>query len=174
MDLTALINSFFKTSFMYFGKEIAIPTNQLFRIVELINEETEDEYMYRIQYGFPNSGSVSMKIGISKSKKAAFIDDISVYALPPDKDMTIVNFNRREDYGPFGFEINVGIDIGTKEYKSLEEIENNPNAIGMIEFAISDLQKAQIMDECRMAVPIGSTEIPCCNTTRWPSVKRDL
>ena len=43
MDLTALINSFFKTSFMYFGKEIAIPTNQLFRIVELINEETEDE-----------------------------------------------------------------------------------------------------------------------------------
>ena len=61
--------------------------------------------------------------------------------------------------------------MGTQEHSSIQEIEENPNALKMLDIAISDLNQAQVLGECRIAVPEGSDRIPCCNSTHISNEK---
>ena len=173
MEARQKIDSFFKTAMKYYGKEIALPSNQHFSIDQIIDEEKykNGEFNYMIQYGFPQSGCVSMKFGYSQGNNSFSINGISVYSPPKGEDVIMANFAPQVESGGIGISVNLGIDTGTQEYSKLSEIDENPNALKILDIAISDLDKAQVLGECREAVPVGSTRIPCCNSTRFSCEK---
>ncbi len=167
------IESFFRTSLKYYGKEIALPSNQHFSIDQISNpnKEQEGDYRYIIQYGFPQSGCVSVNFGYSHKNNSFTVDNISVYAPPVGENIIMANFSPQTQVGEIGISVNFGIDTGTQEHKSLSEIEANPNALRMLDIATSDLSRAQILGECRVAVPEGSERIPCCDCKSIPNTK---
>ena len=150
MEAKIKVESFFKVAMKYYGKEVALPSNQYFSINQVIDEEKDKdgEYNYKIQYGFPQSGCVSMNFGYSQESNSFSIKS-----------------------GGVGISENFGLDTGTQKHSKLNEIEENPNALKMLDIAISDLDKAQVLGECRQKVPVGSTHIPCCNSTHFPNTK---
>ena len=165
-DIEKKISIFFRTAFKYYGKEIGLTSNQPFFINQLCNPEKEQygEYNYMIQYGFPQSGCVSLKFQYSQEEKSFTINEVSVYAPPAEENIIMANFATPLQDGPIGVDINFGMDMGTKSHTSIDEIEENPNALKMIELATSDLSKAQILGKCMLEVPEGSDMIPCCNS----------
>ena len=173
MEAAQKIDSFFRTAMKYYGKEIALPSNQHFSIDQVIDEEKDKdgEYNYMIQYGFPQSGCVSMDFGYSQESNSFSINGISVFAPPIGEDIIMANFAPQVESGEVGISVNFGLDTGTQKHSKLNEIEENPNALKMLDIAISDLNKAQVLGECREAVPVGSTHIPCCNSTHFPNEK---
>lgn len=171
MEATQKIDSFFRTAMKYYGKQIALPSNQHFSIDQVIGKEKDGEYNYMIQYGFPQSGCVSMDFGYSKESNSFSINGISVFAPPIGEDIIMANFAPQVEAYGVGISVNLGLDIGTQQHTKISEIEENPNALKMLDIAISDLDKAQVLGECRAAVPVGSTRIPCCDSTRFSNEK---
>lgn len=161
------IDSFFRTALKYYGKEIGLTSNQIFSIDQICSSDKvqEGEYKYKIQYGFPQSGCVSMNFSYSQKSNSFIIDKISVYAPPIGENIIMANFAPQLQEGPIGINVNFGIDMGTQEHSSIQKIEENPNALKMLDIATSDLNKAQVLGECRTAVPKGSDRIPCCSST---------
>ena len=161
------IDSFFRTSFKYYGKEIGLTSRQYFGIDQIINQnkDQDDEYNYIMQYGFPQSGCVSMHFTYSQKSNSFIVDSISVYAPPAGENFVMANFAPQTQVGEIGISMNFGIKTGTKKHTSLDEINANPNALKMLDVAISDLSQAQILGECRLEVPEGSERIPCCDCT---------
>ena len=173
MEATQKIYSFFRTAVKYYGKEIALPSNQYFSINQVVDEEKDKdgEYNYMIQYGFPQSGCVSMDFEYSHESKSFSINGISVFAPPTGENIVMANFAPQAKFGDVGISVNFGFDMGTQKHSKLSEIEENPNALKMLDIAISDLDKAQVLGKCRVVVPVGSTRIPCCNSTRFSNEK---
>lgn len=173
MEATQKIDSFFRTAMKYYGKEIALPSNQHFSIDQVVDEEKDKdgEYNYMIQYGFPQSGCVSMDFGYSQESNSFSIKGISVFAPPTGENIVMANFAPQAKVGDIGISVNFGLDTGTQKHSKLSEIEENPNALKILDIAISDLDKAQVLGECREEVPVGSTRIPCCNSTRFSNEK---
>ena len=173
MEATQKINSFFRMAMKYYGKEIVLPSNQHFSIDQVIDEgkDKDGEYNYMIQYGFPQSGCVSMDFGYSQESNSFSINGISVFAPPTGENIIMANFAPQVEAAGVGISVNFGLDIGTQKHSKISEIEENPNALKMLDIAISDLDKAQVLGECRAAVPVGSTRIPCCNSTRFSNEK---
>ena len=173
MEATQKIYSFFRTAVKYYGKEIALPSNQYFSINQVVDEEKDKdgEYNYMIQYGFPQSGCVSMDFEYSHESKSFSINGISVFAPPTGENIVMANFAPQAKVGYVGISVNCGLDMGTQKHSKLSEIEENPNALKMLDIAISDLDKAQVLGKCRVVVPVGSTRIPCCNSTRFSNEK---
>lgn len=168
-DVEKLLQDFFKESIKYFGKEIAIPSDQYFGIDEIHgDEEKEDETNYSIQWGFSQSGAVFMNFSYNEDKNNFFINGISFYAPPKDDMLLLGTFNQQEKVDEIGVYAHFGLDMGTKEHTKIKEIEANPNAITTLKFAIKDLQDALVLGECNINVPIGSSEIPCCNSVPYP------
>ena len=167
------IDSFFRTSLKYFGKEISLNSNQQFSIDQISDTDKEQtgEYRYIIQYGFPQSGGVSMHFSYSQESNSFTINKVSVYAPPVGENIIMANFAPQTQVGEIGINVNFGIDMGTQEYTSMSEIEVNPNALKMLDIATLDLSQAQILGECRAAVPEGSKHIPCCNCTNISNTK---
>lgn len=161
------IDIFFRTALKYCGKEIGLTSNQIFSIDQIrdSDREQEGEYSYAIQYGFPQSGGISMKFDYSQKLNSFSVDKISVYAPPIGENIIMANFAPQLQEGPIGISVNFGIDMGTQEHSTIQEIEGNPNALKMLDIATSDLNQAQILGECKIAVPEGSDRIPCCNST---------
>lgn len=161
------IDNFFRAAIKYYGKEIGLASNQHFSIDKIcdIKKEENGEYRYNIQYGFPQSGCVSMDFIYSKKSNLFTVDAISVYAPPAGENITMANFAPQIQTGEIGISINFGMDMGTQEHKSIQEIEENPNALKMLEIATADLNEAQILGNCMLSVPSGSDRIPCCNST---------
>lgn len=161
------IDIFFRTALKYYGKEIGLTSNQIFSIDQICDsdKEQEGEYSYVIQYGFPQSGCISMNFSYSQKSNSFTVDKISVYAPPIGENIIMANFAPQVQEGPIGISVNFGIDMGTQEHSSIQEIEGNPNALKMLDIATSDLNQAQVLGECRIAVPEGSDRIPCCNST---------
>ena len=155
------LTSFWRTSFGYIEKEITLESNQHFSIDQLCNDENLQKgiYNYQIQYGFPQSFSFNEK------SKSFSIDKATVYAPASDKEFIIANFAPQTDLGGLNVSANVGLDMDTKEHTSSAEIAQNPNALNMLAFAIGDLEKAEVLGECRLAVPAGSERIPLCHST---------
>jgi len=161
------INSFFRTALKYYGKKIGLTSNQFFSINQICDsdKEQEGEYRYTIQYGFPQSGCVSMNFGYFQKSNSFTVDKISVYAPPIGENIIMANFAPQLQEGSVGISVNFGMDMGTQEHSNIQEIEGNPNALKMLDIATSDLNQAQVLGECRIAVPEGSDRIPCCNST---------
>lgn len=161
------MTNFFRKAFAFYGKEICLESHQHFGIEQIVDEEKEQqgEYNYHIQYGFPSSGCVSMNVSYSTENNSFLIDKMTVYAPPADKELVTAIFTPQSQIGEVSVSANFGLDIGTEEHKSKDEIINNPNALKMLDIAINDLSKAEILGECRLAVSIESDRIPLCNAT---------
>ena len=56
------ITDFWRKSFKYHGKEIALDSNQHFSIDQICNDENLQNgiYDYQVQYGFPQSGCITL------------------------------------------------------------------------------------------------------------------
>lgn len=161
------LRAFIIVSLGFCGKMIGLGSNQFFSIEQVCDEHKKSvgEYLYRIQYGFPQSGGVCVNISYSSNDNSIFINDIAVYAVPNSASTvtaTVAPELQIEHMEESSIKLNFGIDLGTREYTSLEEIQNNPEALQMIEMAIVDLSRAQVLDDCCVNVPIGSETIPCC------------
>lgn len=167
------LDSFFRTSLKYYGKEIGLTSNQHFSIDQISDPDKEQagEYRYVIQYGFPQSGCVSLHFGYSQESNSFTVNKVSVYAPPVGENIIMANFAPQTQVGEIGISVNFGIDMGTQEHTSLSEIEANPNALKMLDIATLDLSQAQILGECRVAVPEGSERIPCCDCTHISNTK---
>ena len=162
------ITDFWRKSFKCYGKEIALDSNQYFSIDQIRNDENLQKgiYDYRVQYGFPQSGCSSLGFSFERESKSFSINKISVYAPPADKDFVVANLAPQTDFGGLSVSANFGLDMSTKKHTTLVEILQNPNALSMLDFAIGDLENAEVLGECKLDVPAGSELIPMCYSTR--------
>ena len=167
MEAIQKVNTFFSLSMKCVGKEIAIPSNQNFMIERIVDKGEEDSYYFHIQYGFPQSGSVILGFLYSLKDHSASLKRISVSTQSADKEFLMANYNPKETIGALGININFGIDTGTEEYNSFEEIEKNPNALKMLDFAIDDLKEAKILGPCRAVDFPGSSHITYCDCVEY-------
>lgn len=158
---------FLRKSLQYYGKEIALESNQIFSIDQIINDENLQNgiYDYKVQYGFPQSGCVSLEFSYSEPEQSFSINEVTVYAPSADKEFVVANFAPKVDLGVMNVSANFGVDMGTTKHTTTEEIANNPNALNMLDFANNDLDKAQVLGECCLMVPEGSKRIPITNST---------
>ena len=159
------IEKFFKTALKYYGKQIGLNSNQTFTIEQIKSPEKEKvgEYSYTIQYGYPQSGCVSLDFKYSKESNMFTVDKICIYAPPVGKDIVIANFTPQTQIGAVNISANFGIDTGTQKHTDLAQIEANPNAMKMLDIATLDLNDAQILGECTVVVPEENETIPCCD-----------
>lgn len=164
------ISAFWRKSLKYYGKEIALDSNQYFSINQICNDDNLQKgiYDYKVQYGFPQSGCITLGFSYKKEDDSFLIDKITVYAPPADKEFIVASFAPQADFDELSVSMNFGLDMGTKKHTSCAEISQNPNALNMLDFAIEDLEKAQVLGECRLEVPAGSEQIPICHSTNKP------
>lgn len=113
-----------------------------------------------------------MEFSYLEENNSFSIDKISVYAPTSDKEFIIANFAPQYEVNELSINANFGLDMDTKKHTSSIDIEQNPNALKMLDMAINDLSQAEIIGECREAVPIGSDRIPLCNSTNRPLNQR--
>ena len=73
-----------------------------------------------------------------------------------------MNFVPQVNIDELGISANFGLDIDTKEHTSSIEIEQNPNALKMLDMAINDLSQAKILGKCCLEVSKDSDAIPLC------------
>lgn len=163
------LQDFFRNSFVYYGKEIALDSNQHFTIDQIVDNEQEEVNNYHIQYGFPQSGCVSMNCSYIIEEKRFSIDGVTIYAPSEDKEFLIANVLPEVQDGVVNVRTSFGLDMNTEEHTTVDSILGNPNAIKMLEVAINDLSHAEIIGECLVSVPIGSEFIPC--TVSSPKTK---
>ncbi len=166
------ITDFWRKSFKYYGKEIALDSNQHFSIDQICNDENLQNgiYDYQVQYGFPQSGCITLSFSFTEKDKSFSIDKITVYAPPADKEFIVANF-APQTFGGLSASANFGLDMETKEHTSLAEILQNPNALKMLDFATRDLENAEVLGECRLEALTGSERIPMCHSTNKPQNK---
>lgn len=164
------ITDFWRKSFKYYGKEIALDSNQYFSIDQIRNDENLQKgiYDYKVQYGFPQSGCISLGFSFKEDDESFSMDKITVYAPPADKEFIVANFAPQADFSGLSVSTNFGLDMETKEHTSCAEISQNPNALNMLDLAIGDLEKAEVLGECRLEVPIESERIPMCHSANKP------
>lgn len=162
------LEDFFRNSLKYYGKEIALESNQSFSIEQIYDLEKQNagEYRYKIQYGFPQSGCVSMNFGYSEKTKKFTVaaDEVSIYVPPVGEELVMANFSQQLYGGLGSIGINLGADMGTLKYTGIDEIASNPNAVKLLSIATEDLCRAQILGECMLNVSVGSDCIPVCNS----------
>ena len=89
-----------------------------------------------------------MKFSYLEENNSFSIDKISVYAPTADKEFVVANFAPQSDFGAISVSANFGLDMDTNEHVSSVEIEQNPNALKMLDMAIIDLSQAEILGEC--------------------------
>lgn len=155
------ISEFFQKAFQYYGKEIVLDSKQHFNINFVKNNENEEIDNFQIQYGFPQSGCVSMGCSYSKKEEKFFIDEITVYAPSRNEEFIVANLAPQYDDGILNMSFNMGLDMNTQQHNSVKSISENPNAVKMLETAINDLSKAEVIGECMVGVPADSDFIPC-------------
>lgn len=174
-QVTEKMTMLLKFALSFYDKEISLPSNQFFSFDQIIDEKNtrDGEYNYQVQYGFPQSGSVLMNFSYFEESDSFTVDKLSVHAPSADKEFAVANFTPQTDFGGISISANFGLDMKTEEYTSLEDIEQNPNAIKMIDMAIDDLSQAEILGECMVGVPIGSNKIPLCSTSVKPLNKTE-
>ncbi len=169
MESSQKVQQFLRTALSYYGKEIALPSEQIFTIDKIVEVGANpDEDNFAIQYGFPQSGAVCMDFAYSRSNNEFYIDGVEVFAPPEGEDLVMASFTPHQEIDEIGISVNFGLDTGTIKHAKLEEIDRNPNALKLLDLAIQDLENAEVLGPCRVAVPEGSTRIPCTDSTSKP------
>ena len=172
MSLDDKTKEFFKTSMQFFGKEIEVPSGQYFCIDRIIDPDDLSKIYMQIQYGFSQSGCVNMGCELDQKNMAARIKEFTIYAPPEGEDIVMINYTPEVDFWDVGITMDVGLNTGAIKHSTSEEILRNPNAIRMLDTAINDISKAQIIGECKADVVEGSLRIPCCESKRRPKEPR--
>lgn len=155
------IQDFFRAAIKYWGKEISLPSNQFFSVDQIRGEDR-----CTIQYGYPQSGGVILDFVLPQGTKPIIIDKISVFAPPIGADISMANFASQLQEGSIGISVNLGMNMGTQEHSSIQNIGENPNALNILDIAADDLNHAEVLGEFRAAVPEESDRIPWCNSTQ--------
>ncbi len=175
------IQEFYSNAMKYLGKEICLPSKQEFQIRELVknkNDEASQQRIFYIQYGWPSSGSVFLKVIISKEEgeTKAYIDEITINTQPPEKQIITSN-NVLPIQDPnlpeIGIQIGGIINTGTQEYSG-EQIEENPNAMWFLNMAKNDLKAAEVIGPCYIDSHKDDDEIWWCNSaSERPDIDSD-
>ena len=157
---------FLQKALKLYGKELSIPSNQPFFISEIEDEESKKtgNPKIRVQYGFPQSGSVCVDFNIIIDEKKAEMTDVVVFTQPSDKDIIMANYAPQSKTGEVTINANFGMNTGTQKYATFKEIDENPNALKLLDIAIEDLDNAIIHGPFNGSIPMNSNSIPCCNT----------
>ena len=152
------LSEFLGVAVNYIGKEIELKSSQHFSIT--YNIEDENMPMYQFQYGFPQSGCVSLSM-INGGEHEGKCARVLVTAPSADKEFVTATFKDKKEVGA-GLSVGVsfGIDMGFDEHKTFAEIEANPNAITMVDLAVQDLSQAVVLGESREAVSEGEKHLP--------------
>lgn len=161
------INRFFKATLNCYNKEVGLYSGQSLLIDQIVDENSEDPSVryYSVQYGFPQSGCVFLNFRYSDDTGKFTITDVSVFAPADGEEVVTANFvEEAEVMEEATVGIKVGADMQTVERVGLEAIEKSHNALQMLDMAIGDLEKAKILGECFIAVPEGSSRIPCVDS----------
>lgn len=160
------INEFFRASLKCYGKEVGLYSNQFFGIDQIREADCpEDVTKFAVQYGFPQSGCVFLNFSYSKGTHEFVLADISVYAPDDSKELVLANIDTQSSImEEVSAEVKTGIDMETIERAGIAAISQSVNAMGMLDLAIADLQKAEILGECMLNVPADSDRIPCCDS----------
>lgn len=164
------ISDFWKKSVKYYGKEIALDSKNSFVICQIRNDENlrKGIYNYQIQYGFPQSGCITLSFSFREKNKSFSIDEITIYAPQADKEFILAHFDPQTNIDELKIKERYAIDVGIKSHTTLPEIAQNSNALNMLNFAIGDLEKAEVLGECRADMPLWSKQIPICHSTNKP------
>ncbi len=153
---------FVKFGLLLYGNEIELPSIAYFGFNEILkfDNQTDGLHRYTIQYGYPQSGCVTLTLDYNPGEKTIDIKKYSVYANEEDNDLVGATFNTKlkTEIGPA--DVSFGIDLGTKEYSDISDIAKSPNAIKMLDTAISDLSKANVIGPCNVMVPDESDSVP--------------
>ncbi len=160
------IDSFFKAAIAYYGKEIALDSNQYFEIDQIVDREYTKP-RFQIQYGYPQSGSVFLKFELDSPNNSVALTDISINA--PRKGEPIYMATFAPEYQPLeelSIRFDFGMDMNTEEHNTITSIMDNPNALRILTAATTDLERAEVLGECRLAVPMDSVLIPCTSATK--------
>ena len=168
MTVEEKVKEFFYNSMNKYGKEIALPSNQYFGIDQLIDDPNDliGDLKYKIQYGYPQSGCVSIDAKYSQIYGDFTISGVSVFAPPAGQDFNLVSFTPEAKLmDELSMSMDYGLPNGSVEHGP-NDIEGNPNAMKMLDFAIADLQLAEELGPCREEVEIGSDRIPVATSTR--------
>jgi len=179
MEAEKKAEQFLRNSLKFLDKEIAIPSNQFFSITELAEERDSLNHksVFEIQYGFPSSGAVFLRVILdaSKEKLHAIITDFTVHTQPANKSLIVANYSSQSSAGlpELGASIKFGFDTNTVEHENYEKIDKNPNALQMIDLAIDDLNNAIVLGECRMCYETKTNHIACCNTVPYSQNKNE-
>ena len=169
------LNEFIYTSLNFYGKEIAIDSRQLFTIEQVVNDDDLKNgiYHFSIQYGYPQSGCVSVDVCCNDS--SINVEDFCVYATPEKDDNLSVVYDSQPISSSILPEMSISVNFGallnTVEHKTIHDISMNKNAIAMLNNAVNDLQNAEILGECRAHVLMGSDRIPVCNSVSKSDIK---
>lgn len=140
-------------------KEIGLQKTSLFDYIGQKQDETGS--YYNIQYGWPQSGCVSVSFAMTNDKAvleksllrwpadedgySPAVVSCSVNTQPEGEQIIMANFADKNEIMPeLSMNIGFGINTGTEEYTTLEEIGNNPNAIKLLEIAAGDLERAEV------------------------------
>lgn len=78
-----------------------------------------------MQYGFPQSGCVSMKFIYSQKEKTCVIEEVSVYTPPSGENIMLANFPLQLQDGTINISINFGMDMGTRKHTGINEFATN-------------------------------------------------
>lgn len=142
----------------YIGKEIKLLPTEYFSIeYNITNEEMP---MYQFQYGFPQSGCVSLSI-ISEGEYQGKVSKVLVTAPSADREFVSVVVNNDKDLVEgLNVGLKFGVDMNFDKHTNFAEIEENPNAIKMIELATRGLSKAVVLGESQDVVAKGSKFLP--------------
>ena len=107
----------------------------------------ENDMVFNIQWGFPNSGGVFIKFNYSQK----CLTVIDVYAPPKGENILLTSIAPKETIASLpevGVTLQFGIDSGCEKHQTLDEIAANPNALEMLDIAIKDLENAEVIGNC--------------------------
>ena len=173
IDTDKKINDFMIAAGRCFGKKIGLHTNTYFDIeLDLNNKSFNDEIPFTIQYGYPQSGCILMKIGLLRKVNDFVIRETSVYTQPPEKQILIADTEDEQEVNEINIKDSFGIDTGTVEYKGIEEIKNNHNALELLTQATNELNNAEILGKCQTEQSSEDSIISFCECIYIPKDKK--
>ncbi len=170
MNASEKVERFFKTAINYYGKDIAIPSDQFFCIDQVVDPEKVSQGVtpYRVQYGFPKTGAIRVDFSYSDDQDELVIDGVKVFAIPAKHGKDMFTSYPHVEKDVYGVHINVGLDNSTVEHTTLQAIDDNPNAVQFIDTATADLMQAVVLGDCALNVEEGSEFIPCSCSSPYP------
>ena len=167
MDIDSRIKGFFISAMSYYGKEVALTSNQYFGIDQLVGNPNDliGDIQYKIQYGYPQSGCVSMNVNYSQVFGRFRISGVEVYAPPKDMDFVLASAIPETNLEELSINYDFGVPNGSVLHK-LDDIMDNPNAVKMLEYATADLATAEVLGPCHEYADEGSDRVPITTSTR--------